>query len=67
MVLRLAGVEMEAEQSWASGTLVVAVEVQGTLYDGAAGVTGTAVGKEPAGNRNSAGDVVARGGIPAAG
>ena len=30
------------------------MEVQGTLYDGAAGVTGTAIGKEPAGNRNSA-------------
>ena len=58
MVLRSAEVEREAEQSWASGTSVVAVEVQGTLYDGAAGVSGTAVGKELVGNRNSAGDVV---------
>ena len=33
---------------------MAAVEVQGTLYDGAAGVSGTAIGKEPAGNRNSA-------------
>ena len=56
MVLRFAGVEREAEQSWASGTSVVAVEVQGTLYDGAAGVSGTAVGKEPVGNRNPAGE-----------
>ena len=55
MVLRFAGVEREAEQSWASGTSVAAVEVQGTLYDGAA-VSGTAVG--PVGNRNSAGDLV---------
>ena len=58
MVHSGAGVEREAEQSWASGTSVAAVEVQGTLYDGAAGVSGTAVGKEPVGNRNSAGDVV---------
>ena len=46
--------ERKAEQSWISGTSVAAVEVQGTLYDGAAGVSGTASGKEPAGNRNSA-------------
>ena len=58
MALRFAGVEREAGQSWASGTSVAAAEVQGTLYDGAAGVTGTAVGKEPAGNRNAVGDVV---------
>ena len=54
---RSAGVEREPEQSWTSGTSVAAVEVQGMLYDGAAGVTGTAIGKESAGNRNSA-DVV---------
>ena len=58
MALRSAGVEREAGQSWASGTSVAAVEVRGTLYDGAAGVSGTAVGKEPVGNRNSAGGVV---------
>ena len=40
---------------------MAAVEVGGTLYDGAAGVSGTAVGKEPGGNRNSTGDVVAQG------
>ena len=56
-----AGVEREAEQSWTSGAYVADVEVQGMLYDGAAGVSGTAAGKEPAGNRNSAGDVVAQG------
>ena len=37
------------------------VEVQGTLYHGAAGVSGTAVGKEPDGNRNAVGDVVTQG------
>ena len=36
---------------------VAAVEVQGTLYHGAAGVPGTAVGKELVGNRNAVGDV----------
>ena len=49
-----AGVEREAEQSWTSGAYVADVEVQGMLYDGAAGVSGAAAGKEPAGNRNSA-------------
>ena len=49
-----ASVEREAEQSWTSGAYVADVEAQGMLYDGAAGVSGTAAGKEPAGNRNSA-------------
>ena len=61
MVPSGAGVEREAEQSWTSGTSVADVEMQGTLYAGVAGVSGTAVGKEPAGNRNSAGDVAAQG------
>ena len=58
MVSRSAGAEREAEQSWTSGAYVADVEVQGMLYDGAAEVSGTAIGKEPTGNRNSAGDVV---------
>ena len=56
--------EREVEQNWTSGTsvaAVAAVEVQGTLYHRAAGVSGTAVGKEPAGNRNAVGDVVTQG------
>ena len=55
MVPSGAGVEREAEQSWTSGPYVAAVEVQGRLYDWAAGVSGTAIGKDPTGNRNSAG------------
>ena len=50
------GVKMaEQSPSWTSDASVAAVEVEGMLYDGA-GVSSTAVAKEPGGNRNAVGD-----------
>jgi hypothetical protein len=47
-----------AEQCWTSGACGAAGELERTLCDG---VSGTVVGKEPGGDTNAVGEVVAQG------